>query len=810
MALFTSKVDALKVISPESTWFVADQTSLTAAEVGNGNYLLDPTTGKSYTVTAGNYVETTETLPAGTNNQTLRYDGGTNNWVATSNFTVTSAGVVTAASTIQGTALTATTGAITATAGGVQAGGGTLTAGTTGTTAGTVVVYATAGATGVELSSTGTDTLKVGNGSNDGIIDNLADPTTANQASNKQYVDAEDGFLRTFTGKTAAGSENPTYSNTNYVTQSVSLEAAIGELDGDVFSAISALSSGVSWKGVAVANVSALTIRDDIGGTHTLATTNDLTTALGSLSSARPWFSTSDDAVLKGTFTAPNGGDISSGRRIIQNVSSLSLVEIGNTLNDVGGTLIASGATVVNKGAATHVLLFSSESGAWFGKTSVTATGLTADIVGVSHSNGFMYLANVVDTGYTPSSTITSNGPGAVTATGGNLNTVTMNVIEVSTAHTGTSSGSTTIESLDMTQVSVDFNMASHTVPVNAIQIASNHYVVYSTNGLFKVIANVFTAQSTPALADTYGVLKDLIQTPDIQEYGAIYTMGATAWIKIGEFAIGQIQDGSTANTLPTWSSADSTWKQFSELLLTDETSPINFKQLEATTSHALVMKSTSGVALTDGALGTDSSITVGGGSPAQVNITNTVAAKKMSVISSGAASGVGIEIIQQTTAGDINISNNATGSKIVLSADADKVVLGTSPTTDQQFGATAVKAVTDVNFIRTNVVLRKIGSGTTGQLLILQTAARTAEFHVEITDATAGKYYSSRVNVTAITASTVDTSGEYAIVGTLPNDGGTINVIAAASSSTVSLAVTVSGTMTNTVTAKIVAIPVA
>jgi hypothetical protein len=42
---------------------------------------------------------------------------------------------------------------------------------------------------------------------------------------------AELGFIRTFIGKTAAGSETPTYSSTNIVTSGDSLEAAIGDLD---------------------------------------------------------------------------------------------------------------------------------------------------------------------------------------------------------------------------------------------------------------------------------------------------------------------------------------------------------------------------------------------------------------------------------------------------------------------------------------------------------------------------------------------------------------------------------------------------
>jgi len=42
------------------------------------------------------------------------------------------------------------------------------------------------------------------------------------------------GFLRTFVGKTASGSESPSYSSVNYVTSGNSLEASIGDLDAQV------------------------------------------------------------------------------------------------------------------------------------------------------------------------------------------------------------------------------------------------------------------------------------------------------------------------------------------------------------------------------------------------------------------------------------------------------------------------------------------------------------------------------------------------------------------------------------------------
>ena len=45
---------------------------------------------------------------------------------------------------------------------------------------------------------------------------------------------AEDGFIRTFIGKSGAGAETPTYSSTNVVSSATSLETAIGALDAEI------------------------------------------------------------------------------------------------------------------------------------------------------------------------------------------------------------------------------------------------------------------------------------------------------------------------------------------------------------------------------------------------------------------------------------------------------------------------------------------------------------------------------------------------------------------------------------------------
>jgi hypothetical protein len=70
----------------------------------------------------------------------------------------------------------------------------------------------------------------------------------------------EFGFIHTFIGKSGFGSENPTYSSTNVVTQNNSLEAAIGELDAaagatPVSSTLSAVTGTNTLDSVLVDNV---------------------------------------------------------------------------------------------------------------------------------------------------------------------------------------------------------------------------------------------------------------------------------------------------------------------------------------------------------------------------------------------------------------------------------------------------------------------------------------------------------------------------------------------------------------------------
>lgn len=228
--LFTSKVDALKIIDGISNVLIGDKDNadITAAVVGNGNFLFDPKTGKVWSSDGSVFTDTTESLTAGTtDNAILKWDAGTSAWVEETDFTVTDAGLATAAAgftasggnivasagavsantTITaGTGVIATTGGLTATAGGL-----TVTAGTTDindvtnisgavtldnaaanslTMVGTTNTVSLNGSGATSLTLGGTTSTITLSGSGTKKVTGLDTPVAATDAVNKAYADS--------------------------------------------------------------------------------------------------------------------------------------------------------------------------------------------------------------------------------------------------------------------------------------------------------------------------------------------------------------------------------------------------------------------------------------------------------------------------------------------------------------------------------------------------------------------------------------------------------------------------------------------
>lgn len=109
-------------------------------------------------------------------------------------------------------------------------------------TAGNENVYIVSGSTGAWTftedtnAATSGDRVSITNGTDAGKVF-YYDGTTwvfTNQSSTQ-----EEGFIRTYVGKTAAGSETPTYTTNNVVTTGVSLETSIGTLDAEIGAGVS-------------------------------------------------------------------------------------------------------------------------------------------------------------------------------------------------------------------------------------------------------------------------------------------------------------------------------------------------------------------------------------------------------------------------------------------------------------------------------------------------------------------------------------------------------------------------------------------
>lgn len=325
-----------------------------------------------------------------------------------------------------------------------------------------------------------------------------------------------------------------------------------------------------------------------------------------------------------------------------------------------------------------------------------------------------------------------------------------------------------------------------------------------SVHRVWKSNGTQFVLQSAPVDADTYGVLNDFIQTTDSTETAAIYRYVSVtpAFTKIGEFRVGQIENGTTSNTIAVWNNSAQAWREFSELLVTDEITPMNIKQIEATASHALVMKSTSGVGLTTGNVSTDNLILAGGSVSDSVSMYGKESGKRVYIASQGAYLGDGIVIGQATVAGDIRLLNTTTGN-IVLQASVNKSILSAEPSDADTSAAT--QAISTVAYTRKNIIQRKVDTAVANTgTAALTVDASAAKFYVKVKgNTTESDAYASEIMAIVDSGSTVDAT-EYAVVG-----NASLASIAIARVSATSMSCTVTNNTGEVATVAIHAIPI-
>lgn len=329
MGFFINRGDGFRNISASNAdVIIADLDDLDGQSFSGTVYAFDPSLGKTYQLsgtlsvdgggvpTAGATEVDVNTLVDGTSAGTLLIWDGSSDWVEETDLVFSSnvLTVGTAASTtgslalansaggtgtlsFDGTNITSNspvdvTGGVTASGsldinGATSAISGALTIGDA-TNVGSITI--SDGTNSVRLSENGNDTLVIGDGTDDGIIENLADVTGGNSdyAANKGYVDSQ----------------------------------------------IAAVSSGQNWKGQAVAIVTSLDITDGTN-THTLADEDDLATALsgtpGSLSASAQWYFSDDEGTINldmnlNSHTVTEGQQVSDGDYIVYKNGASSVV----------------------------------------------------------------------------------------------------------------------------------------------------------------------------------------------------------------------------------------------------------------------------------------------------------------------------------------------------------------------------------------------------------------------------------------------------------------------------------------------------
>lgn len=742
--LFTSRVDAIKIIDGISNVLIGDKDNadITAAVVGNGNFLFDPKTGKVWSSDGSVFTDTTESLTAGTtDNAILKWDAGTSAWVEETDFTVTDAGLATAAAgfTASGGNIVASTGNITSTLGSVSAG--------TTITAGTGVTATTGGVT----ASAGNITATTGN-----IV------STAGSVSAATTVTAGTGVTATTGGLTATAGGLTVTAGTTDINDVTNISGAV-TLDN-------AAANSLSMSGTTN------TIDLTGSGAHELqmAGTTNIIDLNGSGAQSIEMAGTANTITMSG-----------SGNRKIEGLTTAAITAPGDAANKAYVDAIASGLSVKNPTtwATAANLPTNVPAGSGVGKT-ITLTGLAAwSPDGTAVTNGDTVTVRSYGASGGESTTSVHNGVYIVSGVGSEVVLTRVTPYDEASEVTDGSfffvlRGATyanTGHVQTQTIVTVD------TTPISFAQFSAAGVVTLTAGDSITVGSAPNYEIDLAADLDT-GATGFTISDGRVPFATAANTLGANAHLTYDNtYKVVGVGDPTSAPTNSALIFSSSAGSGVSTLGTAE---PINEVFLATDTDSA--------------DLGITTGRTSGTGISGDLNVQSGAAAGSgnsgTAFFRSGGTNSGDSGMVEISTG--VSVSGNRgsiliQGNVINLDGlDTNAVVL-TSAATDQETGSTT-GAVATIALIRENVVLRK--TGTTSVALV--SGASAAKFLVYVQE-TATVKYASEVLVTSTNATTGVDSVEYSIIGTGTMPAG-LAITAAAAAGVVQLTVaqTNSGTI--------------
>ena len=797
--LFSTRNDGIKLFDAGTgDVVIGDITQFTASEIGNGNYLFDPKTGKTWSSDGSTFTdETPVPLPNDPNVEgaILRWDDTGNEWVTETDLTVSSAGNLATSGTITSTNSTVsndensgaivTDGGIGA-AGNINAGGnlaavGSVTGGA-GVTATTGGLTATAG--GLTVTAGTTDINDVTNISGAVTLDNAAANSLA-MSGTTNVIDLNG---------TAA--------------QSIEMAGTTNLID-------------LAGTGAHEIQMGGTTNAIDLNGTGAQAiemagTTNIIN--LGGSGNAEISFTASGTKKISGLDTPSSANDAANKAYVDAVASGLSVKSparvattaalpgsptYNNGTGGVGATLTSTGGGtslntagidgVINLAVNDEILVKNQSNQAHNGKYIVTTVGIDSSVEYVlTRVTPYDEASEITDGSFFFVKEGSTNGDRGFVQTQAVSTIGTDNIIfqQFSSAGGGvtnvsTESGSATPSGGSITitgSPSIDTSATGSNVTVALaadLTSGATGFTVADTRIPYATAAN--TLGSGTGLS-FYGGAAHVLSVANTTQ-GAI-VLGVSSF---GAFSTQGTSEPFNGSLLPTDTNSSAVVFESGSVTGTGVSGLAYFHSGDANGSGG----SSDAFFYSGNVTGT------GNSGEAKFQSGNSSAGNSGNVfVGSGVGDNTGnVEIKTgdaSTDSGNIIISaGNAGGVRgsITLTANQNDTILTNSPTDTTSVGATG--AVADVYYIR-NSVIRK-ATGTTS--VTLDANAGAAKFLIFVIGTTAVERYASEIMVTSTNATTGVDSSEYAIVqGTTPAG---LTITASASSGLVSLQVTqTSGTI--------------